>query len=843
MLFIYILLGWIAGICTLGLVLPEFLFLPKPIIWIICIIGILLKIGQRLQDSKSSSAKNRVASHMPTSIALQSLFAISMSLAGFYLGQEYAQQHLEQRLQQRIPQVSEQDLLVYVHRLSQSNATAPDLPVKQQVAVLGPWDPHSSQREISSDFQASQSKELLLMLTPQQTETMQLGQYYRVRGEVKPAHSYAVSGVFDLEKWYLQQNLAGTMWVRQLETIPASAIDPIQFHHQLRQHRTFWHQFKIHVEQVRLDMRQQIYQSPLQNKGLLLGLLTGDDSLLSHTTKQQFKTLGISHLLAISGPHVLVFAAMVCWILTTGLNRFMPRLWLIIPRPYFMVLPFVGCVLLYSLFTGLEIPALRTTLTVVLISSLILIQQRVRTWKVLLSSAALLLWLDPFSILSAAFWLSYGACFILIRVYQTIQHSPQSGLSAADRLSKSLHVLIESQWKIFIALFPLTLLIFQQVSWIAPLVNLIAIPMIGAVVVPLEVLACMLSSLPPLSQFLFQLADFFLSVLLLILSTLQQLLGIKLSWLALSPLMILLLTVAVLILFLPRGILPKSWAVLCCIPVFLGSFNRSPVELEVLDVGQGQAIYLRSGTWRMLLDTGGRHHEEQSGIGEQVLIPHFMSRAIQQLDLVILSHLDQDHAGAFTSLKEQITVKRVMSNEQDQRFTGLDFLYCHQGQNFQQDGVNIRILSPEIPIQLNTPVNTDRNEASCVIYIQIPFSKSFQNFLVMGDAGWETEYRLMQQYPDLKVDVLVLGHHGSRHSSSFAFLQHYQPKLAIASAGFNNRYQHPHPLLKARLKQLQIPLKTTIDAGSLQFLVKANGEMEMNEYRLQRQWLQRPLQQ
>ena len=135
-----------------------------------------------------------------------------------------------------------------------------------------------------------------------------------------------------------------------------------------------------------------------------------------------------------------------------------------------LILPFLVCVIVYTALVGFEIPAMRTLLTVVLLSIAVLVNQKIHALKLLLLSASLLLWFDPFSILSAAFWLSYGACFILIRVYQTIQQKPQD-----DQVNKEVtpkakiwmwsKVLFESQWKVFLALFPLVVLIFQQVSW------------------------------------------------------------------------------------------------------------------------------------------------------------------------------------------------------------------------------------------------------------------------------------------------------------------------------------------------------------------------------------------
>ena len=106
----------------------------------------------------------------------------------------------------------------------------------------------------------------------------------------------------------------------------------------------------------------------------------------------------------------------------------------------------------------------------------------------------------------------------------------------------------------------------------------------------------------------------------------------------------------------------------------------------------------------------------------------------------------------------------------------------------------------------------------------------------MGDAGWEAEFKLLQQYPNLKVDVLVLGHHGSKHSSAYDFLATLKPKLAIASTGFNNRYGHPSQETKNRLEALNIPFLDTAKTGTLSFVLE-DGKMELKQYRQQFKWL------
>lgn len=824
-MYLLLILGsWVLGIASMGYALEQHALFKACVdlaswIWLLTVL-LVVATQLKLQFSQTFTFK------------VLSCGLVSLSL--FLLGQFYANWQLDDRLEQRIMEAGETTALIYVHKLDQRSNAQEKNRLKQQVR----W---ASQTKNKS---TNQNPNVLLYFKQDADQTaLQLGQYYQVTGKIKPAHSYAVAHVFDQEKWLLQQNIMGSMQVKQIQPISEQALIADGYEDFIRSNSDVIASLQLSAERLRLHFRHLIQKQPLENKGLLLALLTGDEALLAEETQAQFKRLGISHLLAISGPHVLIFAVMFCFVLNLIISTFKPTLFLKIPRPYFLVLPFVFCVIAYTAFVGFEIPALRTCLTVCLISFVLLLKQQLHALKLLLLSASILLLIDPFSILSAAFWLSYGACFILIRVYQTMLHqSPQMNAdivsSRWSKGSKLVRVLVESQWKVFIALFPLVALIFGQVSWISPIVNLIAIPIIGAVIVPLAVIGAVFSTLiEPLGLLFFHLADFSASFLLWVLGGLDQLFHPKLSWLSLSPLMIASLAIGTIILFLPKGTVPKLWAVLCFLPLILPSKQHTDFSLTILDVGQGQAVVLNTPEHKMMIDTGGSFDETQFSVANSIVIPYLMGEGISQLDHVLLTHLDQDHAGAFEKLNQSIKINQVSSNQHDERFEQSNFDYCHAGQGWQFKEMKIQVLAPAENSLSMVPYA--QNELSCIVYIQVPKSKGFQHFLLMGDTGWEAEYRLLQTYPNLKVDVLVLGHHGSQHSSSFGFLKHYQPKLAIASAGVNNRYGHPHPITQARLKALSIPFESTIQQGSISFELQQNGEMREKHHRQTRMWLMR----
>ncbi|MEQ1064850.1 DNA internalization-related competence protein ComEC/Rec2 [Acinetobacter sp. XH1741] len=809
-MFKIILLGWVSGIALMGVNIPLLMQYGK-IGKVLLLIAFIFYLFKR-----------QILVGRPV---LKAMYCLLCTASLFVVGYQYAEKALVERLEQRETDSRSLNIIIYINQLSEEKENK----VQQTAQVL-------------SVFKAPVN--WLLYLNNNQkglmsNQDIELGHYYRVWGKTKPAHSYATTGAFDQEKWFIQRNIMSGFIVQHIEPLSTNEIYQLGYQQHLREQQSFFNRFHLKIEKLRQTFRQMLKISSLQQKGLILALLTGDESLLSEETQVQFKALGIAHLLAISGPHVLIFAIMLSWVCHQLICRYYPQIYLWKPKQILLAIPFSFGILIYTAFVGFEIPALRTILSAFIIISFLLFKQPLKPFALLVYSASLLLLFDPFSVLSAGFWLSYGACFILLRIYQTIAQLPkQHFLSLGSKMIFMSKVLIESQGKIFIALSPLTLLFFQQISWIAPLTNIIAVPIVGGVIVPLNIMAaCAWFLFKPFGNMLFQFNDILLSILLSCLSLLEKL-SLPLQGVSLTPLALLAVSLGIIILFLPKGILPKTWGILCCLPLIIVNKTSQQIQLHILDVGQGQAIFLQHPTQNWLIDTGGSYDEKKFSIGQNVVVPFLRQQGVKQLDRVVLSHLDQDHSGAFPAIQQAIPVKQVISNEQSTNILKQSFQYCHQGQQWQYPELDVQILWPkEKDLAF---VSSQQNQYSCVIYLHFKGVSSYQNFLIMGDAGWEAEYQLLKDYPNLKVDVLVLGHHGSKHSSAYDFLATLKPKLAIASAGFDNRYGHPSQEVINRLKALHIPLKSTVEQGTLSFTLE-NHKMVLYERRFERLWLSRVL--
>lgn len=821
------------------------------------------------------------------------IFILSFIPLGGLSGYYYAQYHLKQRLVHQETKAERAEIIVYISHLNHLTATG----IQQKAHVLSGY--HIIKKELSqpiywllrTSIQNSKQNPYVsypdeldslqeTVLNQQKTddyippqnktikkfkkiekpiiEIMQLGKYYRVTGQIRPNHHYATSGAFDAEKWLLQQNIMSGFKVETVTALSEKEIETLGFTQHIKQQQRWYVQLALNVEKMRLNIREFILSKPLENKGLILALLTGDRSLLYDETEEQFQKLGISHLLAISGPHVLILAGMMIWLLNKMIIQYKVNLYLSLARPYVLIFPFIITVIFYTAFVGFEIPALRTLLMSIVIGILLLLNRRFNTMTIILISASVLLFIDPFSSLSASFWLSFGASFILLRIYESIeQEQPKktqyelADQTSLDQFKQIVFVLIESQWKIFIALFPLVIIFFQKISWVAPIVNIIAVPLLGAIIVPLNIIASIIYFIyQDLAYLIWFIVDYLLIGFNLILSGIQSIFSVELMAIALSPFFIILSILLVILFFIPQGVLPKTWIGIGIIAFYFGADQQQEVELHILDVGQGQSIFISAGQYQGLIDTGGYYDEDQFSIGQQVVVPFLLNQGVSTLDEVILSHLDNDHSGALPYLARDIRFNQLISNEDlskndlihmtlaEAKQATFSMQLCQVGQQWKPDSrISIQVLSPNTSQIPQSEIRKNRNEHSCVLYIKVnSVSAPYRHFLIMGDAGWETEKNIMHMYPNLNVDVLVLGHHGSKHSTSAEFLDHYQPKLAIASAGVNNRYKHPHVEVVQLLQQRQIPLLTTIENGTIRFKEK-DGKMLLSVQRQQRLWL------
>ncbi|RMN90652.1 Competence protein ComEC [Pseudomonas coronafaciens pv. coronafaciens] len=546
-------------------------------------------------------------------------------------------------------------------------------------------------------------------------------------------------------------------------------------------------------------IRQRLLAVDAQGReGGLAALVLGDGSGLSRTDWQVLQNTGTVHLLVISGQHIGLLAGVV-YALIAGLAR-----WGLWPRalswlPTACALAFVAA-LGYGLLAGFEVPVRRAC---VMVGMVLLWRLRFRhlgvVWPLLLSFCAVLIF-EPLVTLQPGFWLSFAAVGILILIF--------SGRLGAWQWWQSW---TRAQWLIAIGLLPILLALNLPISLSGPFANLLAVPWVSVIVLPLALIGTLLLPFPVVGEGLLWLAGGALEWLFVFLGWVADVLP---AWLpsAVPVWAWLISLLGAFVLLLPRGVpmRPLGWPLLLlCVFPPITPVPMGRVEVLQLDVGQGLSILLRTRNHTLLYDAGPRFGEFD--IGERVVVPAIRKSGVRHLDLMLISHADADHAGGALAVHRAFPVNRVSGGEAARLTPQLDAGLCENGERWEWDGVVFTTWRWE-----EAP---DGNAGSCILSVEA----NGERLLLTGDIDVHAERAAMGSGFDLRAHWLQAPHHGSRSSSSKRFLQAVAPVGVLISRGHNNAFGHPHPLVMARYRWLGIASYDSAELGAVSLQLGAFG--------------------
>ena len=526
--------------------------------------------------------------------------------------------------------------------------------------------------------------------------------------------------------------------------------------------------------------------------GVLAALAVGDQQAIVPELWRLFAATGITHLMSISGLHVTMIGGMMAW-LAFALWRRHPRLPLILPSQKASAVAGFAGAFAYALLAGFGVPAQRTLYMLGVVVVALLSGRQVATATVLGAALLLVLLLDPWAVLAAGFWLSFGAVALLFYV-------AQGRLGQRHWLADWLR----AQWAITLGMIPLLLALFQQFSLVSPFANMLAIPLVSLFVTPLA----LLGSLPGFAWAL-DLAHALLVPLMEFLRWLAAWPGALWQQHAPPSWAVPLALLGTAWLLLPRGF-PGRWAgAFLFLPLFLIPPARplpGTLALTVLDVGQGQAVHVQTATHDLMFDAGPAFNA-QTDAGSRILVPYLRAAGVQRLNTLIVSHADKDHAGGVASL-----VAAVPVTEQKSALAGRP---CVDGEAWEWDGVRFRILHP---LATDYEVPRPSNALSCVLRIETAYG----SVLIPGDLEGKAEAELLARHgAEIRSDVLVAPHHGGKKTASPAFVAAVGASEVIFPVGYRNRFGHPHPDVLARFAPARI--HRTDAHGAVRIVRDENG--------------------
>ncbi len=606
---------------------------------------------------------------------------------------------------------------------------------------------------------------LLLNDYARPTQGWHAGERWRLTVRLKRPHGSLNPGGFDYEAWLLGEGIGatGSIAKRGRSLLDAHDNRPSSLLHRSRA----WLAQRI---------QQQLPDQPFA--GVIVALVIGEQSGISQDQWRLFRQTGITHLVSISGLHVTLVAgllgAAVGW-----LWRRSARLTLQLPARKAALIAAMAGALAYSVLAGFSVPTQRT-LYMLVVAAIALASHRALSistiWTLALGTTVLL---DPWSVLSAGFWLSYLTVGAMLWALSG-RHGQLLGWR--QRLLQWGTV----QWAATLGSLPLLLLLFQQMPLASPLANAIAIPLISSVVTPLA----LLGALDP-TGLLLQLAHWLLTQTLWLISPLAE---SRLQWTQAAPpgWLILPAALATALLLLPRGAPGKLACCALLLPLLLPLHQALPqghFRATVYDVGQGLAVLVETPRHRLLFDTG------PEGGGGRTVPSALRAGGIKTLDALVLSHNDGDHTGGAALVLQEVGVNRIVgtalaTNKLPAGHPAPPHLPCQAGQQWVWDGIRFAMLHP----QTAGGRAGDDNASSCVLRISGPGG----SLLLPGDIGMKEEALLVGQAQELAADVLVMPHHGSDTASSPAFINAVSPRFAIATAGYRNHFRHPRPAVVAR---------------------------------------------
>lgn len=612
--------------------------------------------------------------------------------------------------------------------------------------------------------------------------TLQAGQRWRFTVRLKAPHGSINPYGFDFELWQWVQGVQATGYVRSGRKDPAPVLEQQTWQHPVER----WRQ----AVRARIDARM----AEPRAAGLIAALVVGDQGAIAYADWDVFRATGVAHLMSISGLHITMFAwlaaAVVGW-----LWRRSARLCLLWPAANAALLGGVLLAGAYAVFSGWGVPAQRTLLMLCSVAVLRLLGLRWPWPVVWLLACAVVVAVDPWALLQPGFWLSFVAVGVLFA-----SDSRANNPEKTRALSYFYHILRE-QGVVTLALLPLTLLLFGQVSLVGLVANLLAIPWVTLLLTPLALLGVLA---PPL----WDAAGWVAGVLTVVLYWLASW-PWAVFWVAQAPLWagaVGVLGGVLLVLRLPRGMRVCGLPLL--LPVLLWRAPQPPAgqfELLAVDIGQGSAVLVRTAQHALLFDAGPRYGATGDA-GQRVLVPLLRALGVR-LDTLVLSHRDSDHIGGGASVRATQPSAAVLTSVDALRTSDADSL-CRAGQHWRWDGVDFDVLHPQAQ---DYAVTTTTNALSCVLRI----GNGAHSALLTGDIEQRQEQRLVRAGAPLKADVLLVPHHGSKTSSSAALLDLAQPRWALVQAGYRNRFGHPAADVVARYAQRHIAVIDTPHCGAM----------------------------
>ncbi|MFX3624461.1 MAG: DNA internalization-related competence protein ComEC/Rec2 [Ectobacillus sp.] len=627
---------------------------------------------------------------------------------------------------------------------------------------------------------------------------LEIGTVCSFRGNMKPAPAPRNTGSFDYKQYLHRQHIHFLFFASSFSSC-------------YKKQPSFF-DWLLSLRQSSIQYVQKNF--PSETVGFMNALIYGDRQDLSGEVEEQYQQLGVIHLLAISGSHISLLVA-ICYyvLLRLGFTRQTATAFLLIIVP------------LYMFLAGASPSVVRASIMALCILWYFFVSVPISGFDALSITAILMLIWNPYSLYDIGFEFSFVSTAALVLSARTIIAQDKGWLRSA------VNVAVLSQ----LASLPITVHYFGQFSPYSLILNLIYVPYLSFLIFPLCLASLILSFVfPPFATLISALLAFLIHISNELLLWCEQLPFRQLTF-GQPPLWLTVLYSLVIIALLLawEGKVWKRYRLhllaallLLAVVHYIAPYVNPYGKVTFVDVGQGDCIVVQLPYTKAVyvIDTGGivqwqreewRSRKNEYNVGKDVVLPYLRHNGIKKIDKLILTHGDQDHAGAALEILEGIAVSEVILgkkkryDKQEQEIIQIALekatvRIVAAGETWKKGGASFTVLSPFGDEEKD-------NNQSIVLYAEL----GGLTWLFTGDLEEEGEKKLMQEYPNLRADVLKVGHHGSRSSTSEEFIRVLAPQIAVISAGVRNRYGHPHREVLERLRAHKAKVWRTDEDGAI----------------------------
>ena len=700
--------------------------------------------------------------------------------------------------------------------------------------------------KLQSDNEIINNRKCILNLKNKNNKKLSYGDEIYFDGEYSIPEEKRNYGGFDYSLYMKTQKLYGTFEIENYELINKNKLNKL--------------------EEKILDFKKyvkNILNTNLQKDeaNLCIGLLIGDRTNISKQIEEDFKNSNLTHMLAVSGSHFTYIILAISFV-NKGIKR--KRLGQII---------MIIVIILFMNLTGNTASVVRSGIMAIYIILASIFHKRADIWTSMAVAIIIQLINNPYAIFDIGLQLSYGGVigivvfnknilskilyfdnYIKINIKEKIQKNNKYKMQEINnteiKLSKVKKYIIEASAVTIsanIVIIPIMMYHFNTISFTFLISNLLVGPILGFVVIFGFILIFLSFILNSFLMPFFFILNILISIILYIAHICANLPFSKVFVPTPNKLMLVLfyLNLFILVYYKEKNVKNKKQKYFSILLIIIILFNfiyplaastKKNLTINFIDVGQGDSTLIRVDNKNILIDGGGSLYSDSFDVGEKTLFPYLLDRGITYLDYVIVSHFDADHFQGLEYVINNIKVKNAIisslgqNSKEYETFLNLakkkkiNIIYVKKGDSINFNNAKIEILYPDNEI-IND--NAKNNNALVCKLIYNNFSMLFT-----GDIEEIAEKKILKLYEKnkekLRADVLKVGHHGSKTSSSYDFIKTVSPKIALIGVGKDNNFGHPNLGVIERLEKSGATIYRTDYMGEIELSIKSNGNMTIN---------------